>query len=123
MSNYVSSISNTFDNQQRKTYNAQEVGEIFCYMLQSMGYSFRPMNLDNGIAQAIKQPLATPRRMTMTVDEVSQELNVSKQKVYSMIHQGELPARRVGKRYVISRSALEMWIENQVQEETYNEAG
>ena len=88
ITNYVASLSDmnqTIDKQAQRTYNAKEVGEIFGYMLQSLGYPFQPMNLNNGIAQAIQQPLATPKRMTMTVKDVAQELNTSTQTVRAMI--------------------------------------
>lgn len=110
MGNYDAFISRKFDTQHQRTYNAKEVGEIFGYMLQSLGYSFQPMNLDNGIAQAIGQPLATPKRMTMTVKDVAHELNISNQTVYKLIHNGELPAFKLGKHYAISKTAFEAWV-------------
>ena len=116
INNYVASLSDmnqTIDKQAQRTYNAKEVGEIFGYMLQSLGYPFQPMNLNNGIAQAIQQPLATPKRMTMTVKDVAQELNTSTQTVRAMIKRDELPAFKVGKNYAISRAAFEKWIMQQ----------
>jgi len=111
MSNYDAFISGKFDNQHQRTYNAKEVGDIFGYILQSMGYAFQPMNLDNGIAQAIGQPLAAPKRMTMTVKDVAHELHISKQTVYKLVHNGELPAFKVGRNYVISTTAFKAWVE------------
>lgn len=120
----ISNIHQPIDNQPLRTYNAKEVGEIFGYMLQSLGYPLQPMNLNNGIAQAIQQPLATPKRMTMTVKEVAQELNTSTQTVRAMIKRDELPAFKVGKNYAISRAAFEKWIMQQghVQEGEQHEA-
>lgn len=127
INNYVASLSDmnqTIDNQAQRTYNAKEVGEIFGYMLQSLGYPFQPTNLNNGIAQAIQQPLATPKRMTMTVKDVAQELNTSTQTVRAMIKRDELPAFKVGKNYAISRTKFERWVmrQGQAQEGEQREA-
>lgn len=125
MKNQSASLSinqQLIDNQGQRKYTAKEVGEIFCYMLQSLGYPSPTVNLDNGIAQAIQQPLATQNRMTMTVDDVAQELGVSEQTVYAMIHRRELHALKAGRRYVISRSAFMSWMDDHMQEGEYREA-
>lgn len=125
MKNQSASLSinqQLIDNQGQRKYTAKEVGEIFSYILQSLGYSFPAMNLDNGIAQAIKQPLAAQNRIAMTVDDVAQELGVSKQTVRALIHRGELSAIKAGRRYTITRSALLSWTENKMREDKYREA-
>lgn len=127
MKNQSASLSinrQSFDKQGQKKYTAEEVGEIFGYMLRSLGYPIPTVNLNKGIAQAIQRPLATAKRTTMTVKDVAQELNTSTQTVRAMIKRDELPAFKVGKNYAISRTKFETWVmqQGQAQEGEQREA-
>ena len=46
----------------------------------------------------------------MTVREVAVFLRLDRKTVYDAIARGELPARRVGRRVVVSRTALIAWL-------------
>jgi excisionase family DNA binding protein len=49
----------------------------------------------------------------MTLDEVAEELAVTKTQVYAMVRDGELPAIKIGKKghWRVERSKLEEYIE------------
>lgn len=49
----------------------------------------------------------------MTVDEVCEELAISKARCYALIQRGDLPALKIGGRgqWLIERGKLEEWIE------------
>lgn len=57
-------------------------------------------------------PLAVPAPPTdvMTVREVAALLRLDRKTVYDAAARGELPARRVGRRVLISRAALLAWL-------------
>jgi len=46
----------------------------------------------------------------LTVRETAQVLRLAENSVYAAIHRGELPARRVGRRLLIPRDALERFL-------------
>jgi excisionase family DNA binding protein len=49
-------------------------------------------------------------RLTLTIAEVAKLLGLSVNSVYVAANSGQLPARRVGSRWLISRAALEQWM-------------
>lgn len=49
-------------------------------------------------------------RLTFTVHETAGALGLSVSVTYRMIRDGELPAIRVGRRWVVPRRALEQWL-------------
>ena len=50
-------------------------------------------------------------RMTYTVDEVAQVLGVSRGIAYEQVRGGEIPARRLGKRWVIPKTQFHAWLD------------
>jgi len=46
----------------------------------------------------------------LTIREAAQVLRLAENTVYAAIHRGELPARRVGRRLLIPREALERFL-------------
>lgn len=53
----------------------------------------------------------TAQARTLTVAECARELRVSKDVLYQRIREGGFPpARRIGRRIVISLPALELWL-------------
>ena len=46
-------------------------------------------------------------RLTITVDEAAELLGISRSLAYDMARAGKLPALRFGKRFVISKKAIE----------------
>jgi excisionase family DNA binding protein len=56
--------------------------------------------------------IANTESATMKVWEAAEMLGIGKQTAYNLATQGELPgALRLGRRWVVSRKALELWLE------------
>jgi len=55
-------------------------------------------------------PPAPVERVTLTVPEAAQLLGISRNEAYLAVQRGELPARRIGRRILIPRVALERWL-------------
>jgi excisionase family DNA binding protein len=53
---------------------------------------------------------STPSRLTYSVDEVAEILGISRSATYECIARGEIPAKRLGRRVVVVRSALEEFL-------------
>lgn len=54
---------------------------------------------------------------TMKIEEAARLLGVGRQTAYDLANRGELPgALRLGRRWVISRKALEAWLEGKAGE-------
>lgn len=49
---------------------------------------------------------AEPRR-TMTTDEVAAALGLTRSAVYAALNRGQIPATKVGKQWLIARSAID----------------
>jgi excisionase family DNA binding protein len=50
-------------------------------------------------------------RLTYTVEEVAQLLNLSRGITYASLRDGTIPAERIGRRWVISRRRLHAWLD------------
>lgn len=61
-------------------------------------------------------------RMALTVQEAALVLRLGQGSVYAAIHRGELPARRVGKRWIIPRASLERFLDGQPAAPTVKDA-
>ena len=51
-------------------------------------------------------------RATYTVAEVADLLGVCRATVYELLRRGELPARRMGSRWVIARRRFDRWLDD-----------
>ena len=49
-------------------------------------------------------------RLTLTVPEVAAALGISRNHAYWMVATGVIPSKRLGRRYLVGRSALETWL-------------
>ena len=66
-------------------------------------------NLDNGIIPA-------ETKLTITVDELAQQLNVSRATAYNLARRKDFyPAFRSGHRLIISKQALSRWLDDQTE--------
>ena len=87
-----------------------QIVEIAIQSLRHRGEQNNPrMNLDNEIAQIDMSP---GTKQTLTVSEAAEILGVSKPMVYSLIRDGSIPAINVGKKILISKLALSVWLKN-----------
>jgi len=50
-------------------------------------------------------------RLTLKADEAAEVLGIGRTKLYQLIYAGELPSFTVGRRRLISTSALREWVE------------
>ena len=53
----------------------------------------------------------TIQRATYTVREVAKLIGVSEPTVYGLLHNGTLPHRRFGRRWIIPKAALHRWLD------------
>lgn len=51
-------------------------------------------------------------RLTLTVDEVAEQLGVGRNHAYAGVRSGEIPAIRVGKRWLVPKAALARLLED-----------
>ena len=87
-----------------------QIVEIAIQSLQRRGEQNNPrVNLDNEIAQIDMSP---GTKQTLTVSEAAEILGVSKPMVYSLIRDGSIPAINVGKKILISKLVLAVWLKN-----------
>lgn len=57
-------------------------------------------------------PASNPSaRLTLTVPEVAIALGISRNHAYWMTATGVIPSKRLGRRYLVGRAALERWLE------------
>jgi excisionase family DNA binding protein len=61
----------------------------------------------------INSPVIDTARLTYTVDEVAQLLNLSRGVTYQYVRDGVIPAERVGRRWLIPRKRLHAWLDGQ----------
>jgi len=52
-----------------------------------------------------------PQRLTMTVEEASEALGISRSLAYELVRRGEIPSLRLGRRIVVPVRALEDLVE------------
>ena len=60
--------------------------------------------------QEKKQCQVTPA-MAMTVDELADELRISKPTAYRIVRQADFPSFCIGNRILVNRSGLQKWID------------
>jgi excisionase family DNA binding protein len=53
--------------------------------------------------------LQTESRARITVDEIAQRLSLGRVAVYALLEQGQIPAIRLGRRWIITRFAYAAW--------------
>jgi excisionase family DNA binding protein len=49
-------------------------------------------------------------RRTYTVDEVAELLGLARGTAYARVRDGSIPARQMGRRWVISRASFDAWL-------------
>lgn len=49
-------------------------------------------------------------RAVLSAAEVAEVLGLSKATVYALAHSGQLPCKRVGRRFLFSREAIHAWL-------------
>lgn len=49
-------------------------------------------------------------RQTLTIEEAARRLGIGRSLAYEMARRGEIPARRLGRRFLVPVAALEAWL-------------
>jgi excisionase family DNA binding protein len=65
---------------------------------------------------------APARRATCTVEEAAQRLGVSRNHAYAAVQRGEIPAVRVGRRWLVLNAPFERMLEGEQKKPATNEA-
>ena len=53
-----------------------------------------------------------PERARVTVDEIASRLGLGRIAIYTLLEKGEIPAIRLGRRWIITRFAYDAWEHN-----------
>lgn len=56
--------------------------------------------------------ISTNKKMTMSVEELAEELQISKTTIYTMVSQNEIPHIKVRGRILFHRTTIEKWLMN-----------
>ena len=65
--------------------------------------------LENGISQARTESPGTP--MSLTVDEMANELKISRTTAYGLVKQEGFPAFHIGRKVLVNRRGLQRWMD------------
>ena len=57
----------------------------------------------------------TPARVTYTVPEIAALLGISRATAYAMLRAGEIPARRIGSRWIIACRRFDLWLQGDLE--------
>ncbi|MFQ6230484.1 helix-turn-helix domain-containing protein [Nocardia sp. NPDC002869] len=60
--------------------------------------------------QVINSRGAVASPATYTVDEVAALLGISRGMAYAFVNDGVIPAKRIGRRWVVARAAFHVWL-------------
>lgn len=69
----------------------------------------RVANFDNGTWKTLNETPGT--RMSLTVDEMAKELNMSKTTAYDLVKQEGFPAFHIGRKVLVNRKGLQRWMD------------
>ena len=58
-----------------------------------------------------------PTRLTVTVEEAAAALGISRGLAYQLVHRGEIPSVRLGRRIVVPRRALEAVLDTAAEDQ------
>lgn len=56
------------------------------------------------------EPNQSNHKMTLTVKELAEELNISRNTAYPLADQKDFPSFRIGRRLLINRAMLQEWL-------------
>ena len=72
------------------------------------------MNTDNKISNGIAVPKESSEKLTYTVVEVSNLLQIGKTKAYELCNQGIFRTVKIGKAVRILKTSFDDWLNNQM---------
>jgi excisionase family DNA binding protein len=59
--------------------------------------------------------VVAPARVTYTVPEVAGLLGISRATAYALLRNGEIPARRIGSRWIIACRRFDRWLQGDAE--------
>ena len=62
-------------------------------------------------AQQPAEPIRTCPKMTLTVDDLAAELNISRNTAYALADRKDFPSFRIGRRLLVNRALLQEWMD------------
>jgi len=57
-----------------------------------------------------------PQKQTLTINDLADELSISRTSAYQLIHRADFPTLRIGKKILIPRKLLNEWIAEHCRE-------
>lgn len=65
---------------------------------------------DEGETNAVDVGSVSGEKLTLSVQEAADLIGISKPKMFDLLHNGEIPYKRIGKKILISHQVLVEWI-------------
>ena len=62
-------------------------------------------------AQQPTESIGTCPKMTLTVDDLAAELNISRNTAYALADRKDFPSFRIGRRLLVNRAMLQDWMD------------
>jgi excisionase family DNA binding protein len=72
------------------------------------GNSPTPSQLENDLSD-LSTTLPLGRKKRITIEEIASRLSIGRLAVYALLDRGEIPAIRLGRRWIVTRHAYEEW--------------
>ena len=66
--------------------------------------------------QEVKQTIRMYPLLTLSVDELAEELHISSPTAYDLVKEPDFPSFRIGKRILVNRAALQRWIDQKSEQ-------
>ena len=68
------------------------------------------LSLFGETAQQPSESIRTYPKMTLTVDDLAAELNISRNTAYALADRKDFPSFRIGRRLLVNRALLQEWM-------------
>ena len=64
------------------------------------------------------EPIRNNPKMTLTVDDLAAELNISRNTAYALANRKDFPSFRVNRRLLVNRAMLQVWMDQNCHPQT-----
>lgn len=69
-----------------------------------------PLMTEDDVSECSTPPASTEQKLTLSVEEAARKIGISRPKMLELLHDGEIPHRRVGRKIIISNQTLVNWL-------------
>ena len=69
------------------------------------------LSLFGETAQQSTEPTRPCPKMTLTIDDLAAELNISRNTAYALADRKDFPSFRIGRRLLVNRALLQEWMD------------